>query len=96
MILRIVRMEFQEGKEDEFKKLFMFQREKLLQFPGCLSVKLYRDASLPNVFYTYSLWESLDALENYRKSEIFLSVWKKVKKLFSGKPLAYSLQEEKL
>ncbi len=96
MILRIVRMEFQEGTEKQFKELFALQREKLLKFPGCYEVKLYRDVDNSRVFYTYSLWENKNALENYRNSEVFLSVWKKVKKLFAGKPVAYSLLQEKV
>ena len=86
-------MEFQEDKTGDFKRIFKRQKPFIENFKGCHSVKLYKDATKHNVFYTYSLWENLQALEEYRKSEIFRKTWEEVKTLFSGKPLAFSLEE---
>ena len=47
----------------------------------------------PNVIFTYSYWESEDALENYRVSELFQTFWGVAKAKFSGKPEAWSLNK---
>ena len=39
---------------------------------------------------TYSHWESESALNQYRDSELFKSVWAFTKTLFSDKPVAFS------
>ena len=86
-------MEFKQDKIDSFLKIFERQKEFIENFNGCKGVKLYKDAEKNNVFYTYSLWESLDDLNAYRRSETFIKTWDEVKKLFSAKPMAFSLQE---
>ena len=43
MLLRIVRMEFQEEKVLEFQKLFKNIKGKISDFKGCESIHLYRD-----------------------------------------------------
>ncbi|MBT8190051.1 MAG: antibiotic biosynthesis monooxygenase, partial [Bacteroidia bacterium] len=57
MIVRIVRMEFQKDKIEEFKKLFRERKEKIRSFPGCKYLELLQGLnSMDNVFITYSYW----------------------------------------
>jgi heme-degrading monooxygenase HmoA len=39
---------------------------------------------------TFSLWESEEALNNYRHSELFSVTWAKTKILFADRPVAFS------
>lgn len=91
MIRRIVRLEFHPEKVGEFVAFFTKNREVISSFPGCLSLDIYKDAALENVYYTFSIWESEAALEAYRDSDTFNLLWSYAKQRFSGKPLAYSL-----
>lgn len=91
MIRRIVRLEFQPEKVTEFVTFFTENRTKIASFPGCLSLELFKDAGLEHVYYTFSLWESEEALNAYRDSETFHLLWGFAKQRFAGKPLAYSL-----
>lgn len=93
MIRRIVRLEFHPEKVGEFMEFFSKHRNTIASFPGIISLDIYKDASLDNVYYTFSIWESEAALEAYRESEIFNSLWSYAKQRFSGKPLAYSLAD---
>ena len=91
MITRIVRMEFQTGQLATFFSLFDKSKEKIRTFEGCHHLELYQDLDHTNVLYTYSLWESQDALDAYRESPLFREIWPKTKALFAGKPSAFSL-----
>jgi hypothetical protein len=91
MLLRIVRLEFHKHHIDDFLSIFHESKSKIEAFDGCKKVDLYRDSKEKNVFYTHSLWESEEKLDLYRNSDFFRSTWVATKKLFSAKPLAYSL-----
>ena len=93
MITRIVRMEFQAEHLEEFQQIFDRTKHRIRKFPGCLHLELHRDPSHQTVRYTFSIWESNEALENYRNSELFKQVWPKTKILFASRPLAYSLEK---
>ncbi|WP_210490314.1 putative quinol monooxygenase [Rufibacter aurantiacus] len=92
MLIRVVRMTFVEEKVPVFLEIFKASREKIGSFPGCRSVELLQDYHLPHVYSTYSLWDSDEALNNYRKSELFGSVWKPTKALFSEPAQAFSFK----
>ena len=94
MIIRIVRMEFQIDKLDAFQQLFEEHRPLIRGFPGCQHLELLRDPRHPHVRYTYSFWENEEALNQYRKSELFGQVWPRTKLLFSAPPQAYSMQSD--
>ena len=94
MITRIVRLEFQPEKVEDFLVLFNSSKQLIRHFPGVHHLELHRDAQLSNVFYTFSIWEGEDELEVYRQSELFQGVWAQTKVLFAAKPLAYSLVKE--
>ena len=96
MITRIVKMTFQEDKIADFQKLFENQHTKIKAFEGCQSVVLYQDIHDKSVFFTYSHWDNEEALDSYRNSDLFKSIWKSTKALFSEKAAAWSLSEVKV
>jgi quinol monooxygenase YgiN len=89
-LIRIVRMTFKEESIELFLQQFNFHKEQIRHFPGCRHLELWKDGEEKNIFLTYSIWESREALEQYRDSELFKSVWGKTKPLFSEKPVAFS------
>lgn len=90
MINRIVIMKFEPSKVEEFLAVFDLSKEHIRSFPGNLGLKLIQDTNDPTVLSTYSFWESEDALEAYRHSDLFKSTWAKTKILFRDKPVAFS------
>ncbi|HIN40271.1 MAG TPA: antibiotic biosynthesis monooxygenase [Flavobacteriales bacterium] len=91
MIVRLVKMIFKPDKMNDFDKIFDGSKEKIRSFDGCLFLELLRSEKEPNVYFTYSKWESEEKLENYRSSELFILTWSDTKMLFQEKPEAYSL-----
>ncbi|MFD2570081.1 putative quinol monooxygenase [Spirosoma soli] len=90
MLIRIVRMTFQADKLADFHTIFDNSKHHIRSFPGNRHLELLRDPDHPNVRMTYSLWESADALEAYRQSELFRTTWGATKALFAEKPVAFS------
>ena len=91
MFTRIVKMSFQEDKVDQFLANFDKNKALIRGFSGCHQLKLLRDKTSPNVFFTYSIWESEEHLEAYRNSDLFKGVWANTKILFNDKPAAWSV-----
>ncbi len=91
MIVRIVRMNFQEHEIDAFLSLFESRKHQIRSFQGCQHLELWQDASIRSVFFTYSLWDNEEALNHYRFSEFFKDTWSKTKIFFSEKPTAWSV-----
>lgn len=91
-MVRIVKMTFKMEEVPSFLALFESKKNDIGGFPGCQGVRLLNDVHLPNVFYTYSLWDHPEALEEYRKSALFEEVWAKTKIKFSDRPEAWSLE----
>ena len=95
MIIRVVRMTFEIGKEEEFLRLFDLIKEKIIGFEGCQHLELLRDVNNRNVFTTYSHWQSEEKLNAYRDSALFADTWSKTKKLFADRPVAHSYEQVK-
>lgn len=93
MLIRIVRMTFREDKLNEFQAIFDRSKQLIRAFPGNHQLDLLRDSDQPNIRITYSLWESADALEAYRRSELFRTTWATTKVLFAAPPLAFSAEK---
>ena len=91
MIIRIVRMHFTEAGVDEFLAIFNANREGIRNFGGCTHLELLRDLNDELAFTTLSYWKDTESLEQYRKSELFSSVWGRVKTLFAERTQAYSM-----
>jgi quinol monooxygenase YgiN len=93
VITRIVRMHFTEEGVKVFKELFQKHRVAMASVDGCLGLELFSEANQPASFATISKWKSQEHLEVYRQSELFNTIWKKIKPHFSEKAEAYSLVE---
>ena len=93
MFVRIVKMNFQPDKVNEFLSNFEIIKNKIRAFEGCEFLELYRDKTNRNTFFTYSYWRTEQDLENYRSSDLFKGVWKTTKALFSDKPEAWSVDK---
>lgn len=92
MIKRIVKMEFREAETDAFLKIFEESQPLIRAFPGCRHVELLRQKNNPAVMFTLSFWESEEALEHYRQSDLFRTTWTRTKTLFDGRPQAWTLE----
>ncbi|HAA16231.1 MAG TPA: antibiotic biosynthesis monooxygenase [Cytophagales bacterium] len=90
MLIRVVRMTFQEDKVEDFLALFEATKERIRHFEGCHHLELLQDYHQPNIFSTYSHWIDDAALDAYRHSDLFKEVWANTKALFSDKPIAFS------
>lgn len=93
MLIRIVRMTFQEDKLADFHAIFDRSKQRIRTFPGNQQLDLLRDPNQPNVRITYSLWESADALDAYRQSELFRTTWAATKLLFAERAVAFSAEK---
>ena len=93
MFVRIVKMSFHEENIPAFRENFELMKTKIRNSPGNRLLELYQDKSDPRIFFTYSYWETEQDLENYRQSELFYDVWQITKKLFNGKPEAWSVEK---
>lgn len=93
MFIRIVKMSFHEENIPKFLENFNLIKEKIRNSPGNRYLELYQDKNNPEIFFTYSFWETEEDLENYRKSALFDEVWTFTKKLFNDKPEAWSVNK---
>lgn len=90
MINRIVRLSFKPENVDAFLAVFESSKLLIANFDGCNGLKLLQDTNDKSVFYTYSLWQTENDLENYRHSLLFKETWAATKALFNDKPMAFS------
>lgn len=91
MITRIVKMTFVPEKVNDFLIVFDESKEYIRNFPGCIQMQLLKDIQHDNIYYTYSHWESEEALNHYRNSSRFREIWTKTKANFLSKAEATSL-----
>lgn len=91
MIVRVVQMTFREEAIDTFTALFEERKERIRHFEGCHHLQLWQDTTHPNIFITYSMWESQAALDHYRFSEFFKDTWGRTRALFALPPQAWSV-----
>lgn len=88
MLVRIVRMHFRPEDCDKFVEVFLQSAPRIRARKGCLYLELLQDSNDPCCFSTYSHWESEEALEEYRESDLFISTWAATKVFFDEKPQA--------
>ena len=84
-------MTFREDAVTDFITLFKERNETIRNFPGCTHLELWQDSKAPNLFFTYSNWNSEADLDHYRYSEFFKDTWSRTKALFADKPNAWSM-----
>lgn len=87
---RVVRMTFRPDAVNDFLDLFNEVETHIRAQPGCQHVQLMQDAEWPTVFATFSVWDSKESLESYRKSDFFRSTWTRTRALFAAPPKAQS------
>ena len=92
-LIRVVRMTFRPEEVLAFLENFEAHKILIRNFPGCRHLELWRDENQKNIFITYSHWENEEALNQYRDSELFKSVWSFTRSLFSEKPQAWSTKK---
>lgn len=92
MLIRIVKITFQEEGLSAFLALFAEQKTAIRAFEGCEHLELWQDQHDPRICFTYSHWVNEEALQQYRNSELFRQTWKKTKVLFAERPEAWTLQ----
>jgi quinol monooxygenase YgiN len=92
MLIRIVRLTLDPAHVDAFHDHFESVAPRIRQFDGCEHLELWTDATHPNVVITHSHWTDGDALQAYRASTLFRSVWATVKPLFAARPQAFSAE----
>jgi quinol monooxygenase YgiN len=90
MIVRLVTMRFQPGKGQEFLRIFTESCNAIRTQRGCLYLSLLQ--SSPDDFLTISHWQSVADLDAYRDSELFGSIWPRLKKMFREKAWAESFE----
>lgn len=96
MIIRLVRMNFKPEESANFLELYKTIHSKIQAFPGCQSVELYQEVLDEHSFTTYSIWETHEALDTYRDSGLFQSIWPKVKEMMRNKATAISYHKASL
>jgi quinol monooxygenase YgiN len=84
-------MHFKKEGLTDFLTIFNDNKQSIRKFPGCSHLELLKDPKDPLLYTTLSHWQDADSLECYRKSELFSSVWSRVKPLFLKQPEAFSL-----
>jgi heme-degrading monooxygenase HmoA len=91
-ITRIVKLTFNEAHIQDFLSFFDTINTQVSRFPGCRGMRLLRDIHRPNIVFTYSYWDSEEALNAYRDSELFGKVWPAIKPWFGGKAEAWTVE----
>ncbi len=90
-MIRIVKMTFDPEKVNEFLANFEEVKHQIRAFDGVQHLELLNDKNKPNIYFTYSIWESEEHLNAYRHSDLFQSVWAVTKPMFIEKADAWSL-----
>jgi heme-degrading monooxygenase HmoA len=86
-------MTFKPENLEEFLTMFEEVKYKIRNFEGCQHLELMQGYEDKHVLSTYSIWQTNEALNNYRHSELFKQTWAKTKVFFDAKPIAFSLKE---
>jgi heme-degrading monooxygenase HmoA len=86
-------MHFQPERCGEFETLFKQRQAAIQSFEGCRQVVLWNDIHQPEVYYTYSQWESEEHLNAYRFSPFFKETWELTRAMFSQKAEARSMRQ---
>ncbi len=84
-------MTFQNEAINTFLQLFDSKKKLIRDFAGCIHLELWQDLQNPSICFTYSRWETTEALELYRNSSFFEDTWNATKQLFAEKPEAWSV-----
>lgn len=92
MLVRIVKLTFQEDKIDSFLAFFDTINNRVSGFENCYGMRLMQDIKNPHIVFTYSNWKDEAALNHYRDSDVFQGVWSTIKPWFGAKAEAWSVE----
>lgn len=90
LLIRTVRMVFRPDAVPAFLDLFEATAPRIRAHTGCRHLELWEDLRYPNVLSTYSVWDGEEALEAYRRSDLFRTTWARTKTWFAAPPVAHS------
>ena len=90
MLIRTVRMTLRPEAVPAFLDMFREARAQIRAFPGCRHLELWQDEKFPNIFTSYSHWQSAEALERYRESAFFRETWRTASAFFAAPAVAHS------
>ena len=94
MFVRIVKLTFKKENIASFEQIFEGSKNRIRKAEGCTFLELLQDKENPHSFFTYSLWQSEENLDNYRNSELFKTIWGETKKLFAVRAEAWSVDKK--
>ncbi|MEJ1222399.1 putative quinol monooxygenase [Sediminicola sp. 1XM1-17] len=94
MFVRIVKLTFKKENIASFEQIFETSKHVIRKVEGCSFLELLQDKDNPNIFFTYSFWQTEQDLENYRNSDLFKNIWGKTKILFAEKAEAWSVDKK--
>jgi quinol monooxygenase YgiN len=90
MIHRIVRMTLRPDAVDAFLEVYDRTSPAIRARKGCRALHLLQDLRWPGILTTHSVWESEEALEAYRESDLFRSTWAATRPFFAAPAEAWS------
>jgi quinol monooxygenase YgiN len=90
-LTRVVKLTLDPACIDAFREVFIQHRKGIANMQGCISLQAFQDHKEPHIFFTISQWENEHALDNYRYSDFFKTLWSTVKPMFTAKAMAHSL-----
>lgn len=93
MIIRIVKLTMQQENIETFKSYFPTVSKTIREQDGCNLLQAWQDIHQPTIFFTYSIWNSEEDLNNYRDSAFFIQFWKTVKPWFGAKAEVWSFDK---
>lgn len=85
MVVRVVSMEIDPGRTEEFKRLYReIIIEKLKTVKGCLAAYLSENHLTPNAFISVTLWDCRQDADAYEHGGTFAGLVEAVRPTFSG------------
>ncbi len=94
MFVRIVKLTFKKENIASFEQIFEDSKKLIRNVEGCTFLELLQDKDQPNIFFTYSYWQSEENLDNYRNSALFKNIWGQTKALFAERAEAWSVDKK--
>ncbi|NPA67793.1 MAG: nucleoside triphosphate pyrophosphohydrolase [Chlorobi bacterium] len=85
-------MTFRKEHTEDFVLFTAKIKNTIRNSKGCRHLDILRDKKHPEIFFTYSCWDSEADLENYRSSDFFRNIWPQTKKWFADKPEAWTIE----
>ena len=86
-------MSFQSQSLAEFLDFINKHKNKIRNFNGCRLLEIYQEQDDASTIFSYSHWDSIESLENYRKSKLFRELWATTKTWFKEPPEAWTVDK---